>query len=237
MRDIWGRGYFKPLRLARGEAILSRMLTTLFTQPLFFILWLLAVLIALSVHEFSHALVGTLLGDETAKRMGRLTLNPAAHVDPLGLVTLVLVGFGWGKPVPYNPYNLRYQRFGPVFVALAGPGMNLLFGILMALGLRFLGPSLGQDNLLIQFLFLSAYLHFGLLLFNLIPVPPLDGSKLLLAALSGPKWQVARTTLETKGPIILLILVVASSFLSLNLLGWLSQIVQFLITLIAGVGV
>ena len=102
------------------------MLSLLFQNPILFVTWVLAILFALTVHEFSHALTGTLLGDMTAKRLGRLTLNPAAHVDTLGLIGLVLVGFGWGKPVPYNTYNLRDQKWGPVTIALAAGSQTRL---------------------------------------------------------------------------------------------------------------
>ena len=98
----------------------------LFTQPSLFFAWIIAVLVAVTVHEFSHALVATLLGDRTPGDHGRLTFDPRAHVDMLGLFMLVLVGFGWGKPVPFNRHNLRFPRWGSTLVALAGPFSNFL---------------------------------------------------------------------------------------------------------------
>src|SRR5260221_11664107 len=106
------------------------MISLLFQQPFIFLSWLLAFLLALSIHEFCHAVVGTWLGDSTAERMGRLTLNPAAHIDPLGLLAVVLIGFGWGKPVPYNPYNLKWPKWGPVIIAAAGPASNLIMAVI-----------------------------------------------------------------------------------------------------------
>lgn len=195
-----------------------RMLSLLFQEPILFVIWVLSILMALTVHEFSHALIGTALGDETAKRMGRLTLNPAAHIDTLGLLALITVGFGWGKPVPYNAYNLRNQKWGPVLIALAGPGMNLAVAVTLGVILRLVASSLGDANLLVQFLYLSVYLNLALLFFNLIPIPPLDGSKVLLAILRDrPGTLGIRTWIETKGPWLLIGLIVADMVLNVHL--------------------
>ena len=102
------------------------LISLLFSNPPVFIAAVVAILVALTFHEFSHALVSYLLGDQTAKRMGRLSLNPITHIDPVGFVALVTIGFGWGKPVPFNPYNLRYPKWGSAIVAAAGPVSNLL---------------------------------------------------------------------------------------------------------------
>ncbi len=213
--------------------MLLTMFSLLFQEPLVFIVWLIAIITALSAHEFSHALTGTLLGDGTAKRLGRLTLNPLAHVDTLGFFSLVLVGFGWGKPVPYNPYNLRNQKWGPVAIALAGPAMNLVLATVFGLVLRAVLPHFSPDNLLIQFLFLAVYLNVGLLLFNLIPIPPLDGSKVLLALLRHPSTDHWRVLLEARGPYLLFGLIAADMFLNLHIFSGLfsgvTHIVQFLV--------
>lgn len=206
------------------------MFSLLFQQPILFFSWALAFLIALSVHEFSHALVGTWLGDSTAKRMGRLTLNPAAHIDPLGLFAVLMIGFGWGKPVPYNPYNLRWPKWGPVAIAFAGPISNLLMAIIAVFLLANLGPSLGPQNLLFLFLVIVAQLSIMLAVFNLIPLPPLDGSKALLALLSHPKYAAARAFIETRGPMILLLLIVMDAFGGLGLL---SGLIRWAIGLVA----
>ena len=110
------------------------ILGLLFSQPVLFIAWIAAILVALSVHEFSHALAGTVLGDNTAKNMGRLTLNPLAHLDMIGTLMLLIVGFGWGKPVPFNPFNLKYPKWGPAIVALAGPFANLICVVIFVIG-------------------------------------------------------------------------------------------------------
>lgn len=193
-------------------------LTTLFSDPILFVLWIVAVLVALTVHEFSHALAATWLGDPTAKRMGRLSLNPLAHIDWFGLLALVLVSFGWGKPVPFNPYLLRDQKWGPLYIGLAGPFSNLLMLSLVGILLRLLLPMLGPNNLLILFLGLCFLINTALMLFNLIPLPPLDGSKIILALLHKPKWFAFREKLESYGSWVLMGLVLLDVVFGIGLI-------------------
>ncbi|MBI2099232.1 site-2 protease family protein [Candidatus Uhrbacteria bacterium] len=191
----------------------------LMESPLGFVVWVIAILTALTVHEFSHALASTVLGDSTARNSGRLTLNPLAHIDLLGFLALIFVGFGWGKPVPFNPYNLSVKRWGPALVGLAGPAANLFFAGISVLVLKTLRltTDLSVSNLLIQFLFLFLTINLILLLFNLIPVPPLDGSKLLFAVLSSPKYAPMMLSMETRGPLILLAIILLDSFFGLGI--------------------
>lgn len=183
---------------------------------LFSIIAIAALLVSLSTHEYCHALAGYLLGDDTAKRLGRLTLNPIAHIDPVGTILVPLMGalsgfplIGWAKPVPFNPYNLKYHKWGPTIVALAGPVSNvvmafvylfLLKGALVLLNLPF-------ENLLVMFLFVLVLVNVVLAIFNFLPVPPLDGSKLLAALLDKPQHRHILIFMETRGPMILLILI------------------------------
>lgn len=215
-----------------GKIGKTRMFNLFLNEPLVFFTWVLAFLIALSVHEFSHAWAATLLGDGTARRMGRLTLNPVAHIDLIGLLAVLFIGFGWGKPVPFNPYNLKYPKWGPVLVAFAGPLSNLVFAAVSLLLLEAMGPSLGLDNLLTIFLVVSAQLNVALLAFNLIPLPPLDGSKALLAVLDHPKYAATREFVETRGSALLLLLIIADSFMQL---GVFSGLIHFVWNLIARV--
>ncbi len=184
-------------------------------EPILFVISLVAILASLTFHEFAHALAALLQGDTTARDRGRLTLNPIAHVDLIGLLALITVGFGWGKPVPFNPYNLRDQKWGPVIVASAGPLANVLLflisGVILKLLVVFTG--LPMDNALLYFLAFMVQINAALFLFNLIPVPPLDGSKFLLSVLDHPKYARLRYTLETRGPLILLMVIVFDSFL------------------------
>jgi Zn-dependent protease len=156
-------------------------LNLLFSEPTVAFAWVVAIVIAIGIHEFSHALVAKLQGDSTAELEGRVTLNPLAHLDPFGFIVLVLFGFGWGKPVPFNPYNLKARRWGPAIISLAGPAMNVIglvvFGTILAILAR--TTTLTSDNLLVIFLELLVRFNIVLALFNLLPIPPLDGSKLL----------------------------------------------------------
>ena len=153
----------------------------------------LAILVmSVVIHEFSHGAIAYIMGDPTAKYMGRLTLNPLKHLDPIGSffvpVFLFLISggngpiFGWAKPVPYNPHNLRNQKYGSAIVGFAGPGANLLVALFFGLLIRFLGPYEITLPIMTSFLnVVSIIVLINLLLaiFNLVPIPPLDGSKIL----------------------------------------------------------
>ena len=177
------------------------------------------LLVGLPVHEFSHALVAFRLGDGTAKLFGRLTLNPVAHFDPVGGTLLALtfigsaatgnaLGFGWAKPTPVNPFNLAGGRRGEAMVAAAGPLSNLVLAIAGALPLRYLvaNPELADQVPLIVLQVLDLFVQINLLLmiFNLIPIPPLDGSKVLFAFLDRRTEYQVRPFLEQYGFFILL---------------------------------
>lgn len=189
------------------------MIQLLAISPMYFLVAIFAILVTLSVHEFSHALGAHLMGDKTAQYAGRLTLNPLAHIDWLGFLLLLMVGFGWGKPVPFNVYNLRNNRWGQAVVAGFGPLSNFLLVALSFLLLYFLPNlfSLSPENLLVQFLFRLAQISFILGVFNLIPIPPLDGSKVFFSFL--PKSaEPLINLLESRGPWILLLLILLDSF-------------------------
>lgn len=178
------------------------------------------LLVGLPVHEFSHALVAYRLGDGTAKLFGRLTLNPIAHFDPVGGTLLALTfigsaaaggafGFGWAKPTPVNPMNLQGGRRGEALVAAAGPLSNLLLAAVAAIPLRFLiaSPELtGPVLLLAEVLSLFVQINLVLMIFNLIPIPPLDGSKVLFAFLDRRTEYQIRPILEQYGFFILMAL-------------------------------
>ena len=174
------------------------------------------LLVGFPVHEFAHALAAYRLGDSTAKLMGRLTLNPIAHFDPLGGILLAVsfigasFGFGWAKPTPVNPVNLAGGRRGEALVAAAGPLSNLVLAAAVALPLRYIfaNPELAAQipQLVILILLLFVYINLVLMIFNLLPIPPLDGSKVLFAFLP-PRlaWQW-RPILEQYGFILLLLI-------------------------------
>ncbi|MFH0928684.1 MAG: site-2 protease family protein [bacterium] len=179
------------------------------------ILSFVAVIISLSIHEFMHGFVAFLLGDQTAKRAGRLTLNPLAHIDPVGTIILPIMlaiahlpVFGWAKPVPYNPYNLRDQRWGPVVVGLAGPASNLALFAASAFLLHTFAAFIPLSNLLLMFLLTMTIVNAALAVFNLIPIPPLDGSKILYLWADRPGVRRAIVFLELQGTWILIMYII-----------------------------
>ena len=167
-------------------------------------------LVAFPIHEFSHALAAYRLGDGTSKLMGRLTLDPRAHFDQMGGLLLAVTvmftnfGFGWAKPTPYNPMNLQGGRWGEAIVAVAGPVSNLILAIAAAIPLRYIYATGMDVGLLAPFLDFFVTINLVLMVFNLIPIPPLDGSKVLFAFMD-PRtaWQV-RPVLEQYGFLILI---------------------------------
>jgi Zn-dependent protease len=151
-------------------------------DPRVFVAFVIAVVLGITFHEFSHAAVATLQGDQTARSQGRLTLNPIAHLDPLGSIALILAGFGWGRPVPFNPMRLRSRRVGAALVGLAGPAANFVLALAAAIGVRVLfstGTGAFEVNFSLILLDMLVTLNVVLGVFNLLPIPPLDGSRLL----------------------------------------------------------
>ena len=140
-----------------------------------------SILIASTVHEYSHALAAYKLGDATAKAEGRLTLNPLTHIDPLGALCMVLFRFGWSKPVPINEYNFERRELGTALTALAGPTSNILMALLVGLIHLIFQPDM--DSIFGSFLFTFALINVALASFNLLPIPPLDGHKIVRAIL------------------------------------------------------
>ncbi|EKD87484.1 MAG: peptidase M50 [uncultured bacterium] len=190
------------------------MIDTLFNNPLGFLFWLVALAVAITIHEFSHAYWADRLGDPTPRLQGRLTLNPLAHLDPLGTLMLLIVRFGWGKPVVFDPFNLRHPRRDAAIISLAGPVSNLILAFVCAVLLRILFSyrltALSSASTLV-------YMAIGLLqpviilnvvlaVFNLIPIHPLDGFKIvggILPADKAREWY----QLESYGMIFLIFLI------------------------------
>ncbi len=173
---------------------------------------LVVLLIAFPIHELAHAVSADYFGDDTPRLHGRLTFNPLAHLDLFGSLTLVLVGFGWAKPVPVNEYKLEsHSRYAPALVALAGPASNLVLGLvsgfILATGL--LEPPVIASRVLptpYEVLFYFSLINFVLFFFNLIPLFPLDGEKILIRILPeewGVRWESLRRF--TFGPLIVLV--------------------------------
>lgn len=159
------------------------MIDLLFTNPFLFIIWMLALVVAVTIHEFSHAFIAVKLGDPTPKIQGRVTLNPLAHLDPLGTLMLLVARFGWGKPVQFDPYNLQNPKRDAALISIAGPASNLILASILAIIFHLISnpfsPFFAFAQILIPFIFLNILLA----IFNLIPIHPLDGGKILVGLL------------------------------------------------------
>lgn len=197
-----------------------------------YIFLILILIFSIVIHEVSHGAMANHLGDPTAKYAGRLTLNPIRHLDPIGsiIVPILLIlttgkGIGWAKPVPINPYNFRDQKYGSAKVALAGPGANLAIALVFGITLRFfpqlaLIPGLG---LIFSYI---VYINILLAVFNLLPIPPLDGSHILFTFLP-PGMENLKIFLQQYGLYILL-------FIIFFLFQWIIPIINWIFTLIIG---
>ena len=192
-------------------------------------LFQIAILVmSVVIHEVSHGYAAEILGDPTARLQGRLTLNPFKHLDPVGSIIVPLLTslsgftFGWAKPVPYNPHNLRNQKWGELAVAGAGPLANILLVIIFGLLIRFAGATFGADFANIAAVIIV--INLVLAIFNLIPVPPLDGSKILWAFLP-ERFRQARESMERYSFLLVIVVVFAIwQFLS-PLIFWLFSLI------------
>ncbi|WP_094602575.1 hypothetical protein SPSIL_028460 [Sporomusa silvacetica DSM 10669] len=165
-----------------------------------------ALLIALTVHEYAHARAAVTLGDPTPRLLGRLTLNPVAHLDPIGLIMLWLFKFGWAKPVPINPSYFKNYRQDMLIVSLAGPASNMLLALLTAFLIGILAKMQLLNGSWIKILWMTYTYNIILAIFNLVPIPPLDGSKILASILPGQQGRIFEQ-IEQYGPFILMGLV------------------------------
>ncbi len=203
---------------------MQRLLSGLNIQTL--LLNILALFISLPMHEFAHAFVAVRLGDETPRQDGRLTLNPFKHLDPIGSLMLLLVGFGWAKPVRVNSYAVnRKTELGMMLVSLAGPLSNFLLAILFAVPLRFqfISSAAAADSVFLQFLedffIRMVTINLLLMLFNMLPLAPLDGEKVALVAFP-PKWGRVLERISRYSGFILLALILLPRLIGFDILGF-----------------
>jgi Zn-dependent protease len=181
------------------------------------------LVVAFTVHELAHAWTADWFGDDTPRRYGRLTLNPLAHLDPIGSLLLLVAGFGWAKPVPVNPYTLqRRSYYAPMWVALAGPASNLILALIAAIPFQIgvLGLASGGTRFLPSpsaFALEFILLNLALTLFNLIPIFPLDGEKILVN-LAPRSWGYTLEQIRPYGPLLLITVVFVGPYLGLDLL-------------------
>ena len=195
---------------------------------------IIVLLTAFSVHEFAHSWMADYFGDDTPRFNGRLTLNPMAHLDPMGSLMLIIAGFGWAKPVPVNPYALRRRSESALmWVSLAGPFSNFLLAILAAIPFRF-GLVSVTEAFIPQFLYHFITINLILMLFNLIPLAPLDGEK-IADYFFPPSWSDFLARIRPYGPMILLLLFIAGPYLGFDILGMLlGPPLRFLFGLLVG---
>ena len=199
-----------------------------------FLITMLILVLSIGIHEFAHAWSAMKLGDRTAYHLGRVTLNPAAHLDPMGTMMMVFtvlagVGIGWGKPVPVNPINLKYgPRIGMALTAAAGPLSNILQAIVFGIPLRLaIHGTLEMSELVFDVLLIGLRVNIGLALFNLLPIPPLDGFSILLGGLEAirTRWAndalrfLTQPSLMQMAPMLLFGLIFLGQTTGLNILG------------------
>lgn len=216
------------------------MVDQLFNNPLSFLFWLIALIVGITVHEFAHAWAAERLGDPTPRLMGRLTLNPLAHLDPLGTLMLLIARFGWGKPVVFDPFNLRHPRRDAAFISLAGPTANLLLTLVASLLLNLLFHYklilIGNAWVGLASVFLTELLKTVIVLnvilavFNLIPIHPLDGFK-IVGGLLPEKYAKQWAELQPYG-LIFLIFLIFPFFGSSPISKIISPIINFLLRLL-----
>ena len=209
----------------------------LFRLPMEVLIILLPILIfSLCFHEFSHGYIAYRLGDHTAARSGRLTLNPLAHLDPIGSLMILFVGFGWAKPVPVNPINFSNPRVDMMKVAFAGPASNLILAFIAGLMIRLTNYSeLMNNGILYQTLYVFSFINIALAVFNMLPVAPLDGSQIFGNMISKTNPELA-WKLQMYGPKILMGLILIGIVTPFSLLGTIMMpFIKFFLFLFAGI--
>ena len=197
------------------------LLSLLFRNPAAFILLIIPLLYSIIIHELAHGWVADKMGDSTARWLGRLSLDPRKHLDPIGTLMLFIFGFGWAKPVPVNFNNLHSQRKGMILVSAAGIVANTILAFIALLLLRLLNPA--PFGAVATFLIYMAQINIMLAAFNLIPIPPLDGSKILMG-FSSPQFQYSLARIEPYGFFIII------GLLYLGILNPLISLFEWIIT-------
>jgi Zn-dependent protease len=192
------------------------------------------ILLGLTVHECCHALCAWKLGDDTAKEQGRITLNPLKHIDPIGFIFILIAGFGWAKPVQFDPRKLSNLRRDKALIAPAGPLSNLVLGVLLTLLIKaylyYIICFTGFSENVLYILYYAAAINFGLLIFNLLPIPPLDGSHIVFSGLNmSPEVEVR---IRQIGMPLLFVILVVQHYADITIIPigkWIAAIMNFLL--------
>jgi len=208
------------------------MIDLLLSNPLAFLIIFPGLLLSITIHEFAHAWTADKLGDPTPRHQGRVTLNPLAHLDPLGTLAMFLTRFGWGKPVEFDPYNLKNPMRDTAIIAIAGPISNILVAVVLSLIIRAdVIPTMWLSIGLLQILFINV----SLAIFNLVPVYPLDGSKILLAILPRQAALEYEDVMHKYGLFLLLLLIFPWAGGSSPISQLISPIITMIASLLIGV--
>ncbi len=199
------------------------------------------ILLALTFHEYMHGYVAYRLGDNTARDQGRLTFNPLVHLDPIGTLMIFLVHFGWAKPVPVNPYNMNNPKKDMIWVSIAGPAANMTLALISGIIIRIFqagaisGLARSVQQPLMTMVYFSMQINIALAFFNLIPIPPLDGSK-ILAGFLPPEQQHITDWLEQYGAFLLMGLILFGFVTKISIIGFiLRPFINFFSMLFGGV--
>ena len=202
------------------------MIKTFFSSPIAFFVSIIGLLIAITIHEFAHAFTADKLGDPTPSLQGRITLNPLAHLDPVGTIMLLLFGFGWDKPVNFDPHNLRNPRKDAAIISLAGPASNILLATILGILTKVL-----TSPFLIGLLYPLIYINLVLAIFNLVPVFPLDGEKILSGILPRNLSFEFQAVMQRYGTLILIFLILPV-FGSSPIISLISPLISLLFSLV-----
>lgn len=207
------------------------MLSLFAAHPLIFLIIFPGILMTIAIHEFAHCWTADKLGDPTPRVKGRLTLDPRAHLDPLGVIAILLTRFGWGKPAPFDPYNLKEPVRDTALIAAAGGISNFIVATILAMILRFVPMPVGIVSIsLVQLAAINIYLA----IFNLIPVGPLDGVKVLKALLPRDLGLEYERFMERYGLMILILLLIPFGGGPMPIVQLVSPIANFFLTLLLG---
>lgn len=204
-------------------------LSLLFQNPVLFIVWAVGLVISITIHEFAHAFVADKLGDPTPRYQGRVTLDPRSHLDPVGTLAILLIGFGWGKAVRFDPFNLKNPKKDIAMIALAGPASNIALATLLSLAIGLFDLSGTIQNILLSILGINVMLA----IFNLVPIAPLDGSKILMSLLPKDLALEYDTIMRRYGTFILLGLLIPWGGNSSPISLLISPIIDFVLTLLS----
>lgn len=207
----------------------SGLISLLFSDPISFVLVAVGLVISVTIHEFAHAFVADKLGDPTPRYQGRVTLDPRAHLDPLGTLAILLIGFGWGKAVQFDPYNLKDPKRDTALIALAGPASNILLATVLSLIIG----VLNLQGIAIAVLLPLIFINVMLAIFNLVPVYPLDGSKIAQAILPKEVALEYELFMNRYGNFVLLALILPLFGSRSAISQLISPVIEFVITLLS----